>query len=170
MNDCIEILLDDIVRADFYLASTITTSVPFGVPGVTEMTVTQGSTNLAIGAGEPLLSVGYSGSDLDVLMDTPSHKAAPKREAIGNTYTHTLQIPVTLGFEKAKTAMYQMNSEETVVVLTAYDGTKMTVHRFPNTGQLTYEDNRGESHTGTLKYEAQSYSGLVTLTKPTATE
>lgn len=173
MNDCKEILMDDIVRADFYRASTVTMVVPFSVPGVTETKVTQKvngqDVDLSESKGEPMLSVGYSGSDLDVLMDTPSHKSAPKREAIGEVYQHTLQIPVILGFEAAKSAIYALNGEESVVVLTAYDGTKLTVHHFPHSSRLTYEDSRGGSRTGTLKYEAESYSGLVMLTKPTTT-
>lgn len=173
MNDCKEILLDDIVRADFYMPDTVMMDVPFGVSGVIEMSMTQKvngeDVDLSADVGEPLLSVGYSGSDLDVLMERPSYKSSSKREAIGEIYNHTFQIPVLTGFEAIKRAIYTLNGGAVVMVLTSYDGTKSTVNSFCNTPRLNYDETRGNSHTGTLSYAAESFSGIVALTKHIAT-
>lgn len=170
MNNCKEILLDDIVRVDFYDGATCTASVPFGVPGVESMTVTQGAVNLATATGTPVLSINIAGGeDIGALMGTPSHKAAPKRQAVGEVYEHTLTIPVELGFDAVKTAGYGLSGRDVLSVLTAYDGTKICVHYLPDSTLFAYEDTRGGTHTGQVKFTAQSLSGLVVLQKPSST-
>lgn len=172
MENCQEKILDDIVRVDFYDAdaTTITRSVPFGVPGVIEMNVTQtggslqSAADLASAAGEPALSINLAGgSDVQAVMQTPTHKAQPKRDATGDVYQHTLEMPVETGFEAVKQAAYTLSGKEILTVLTAYDGTKLCIHYAPGSTVLTYSDQHGSSHTGTVKYEAQSLSGLVRI-------
>ena len=64
MNDCKEILLEDIVEVSFYLASNVNCSVPFGVPGVNEMTATI--------SGDPVLKISVTASDdADAVMPMP---------------------------------------------------------------------------------------------------
>lgn len=168
MNTCKETILDDIVRIDFYDASsttaTITRSVPFAVAGVTEMAVMQGAVNLATAVGTPTLSLAYSGEDVDALMNTPKLLTTEKRDVAGLIRTHTLTIPVVLGFDGAQQADDMLSGADILVVLTDADSNRLCIHYLPESTQFVYEDTRGGEHTAQIKFTAQSLSGLVKLT------
>ena len=168
MNECIEKILDYIVRVDFYDGSTCTRSVPFGVPNVESMTVTQAvdgsSVNLAANYGNPTLSISIAGgSGIDALMEAPTHKVAEERKPSGIVRNHALSIPVELGYDEVQNVDNALNDKEILCVLTAYDGTKLCVHYLPKSTNISYEDSRGSNHTGTVKFTAQSRSWLVKL-------
>ena len=168
MNTCKETILDDIVRIDFYDASSttavITRSVPFPVAGVTEMIVNQGSVNLALAAGNPTLSLAYDGEDVGALMNTPKLQTTEKRDVVGLIRTHTLTIPVVLGFDEVQQADDMLNGADILAVLTDADGNRLCIHYLPESTQFVYEDTRGGEHTAQIKFTAQSLSGLVKLT------
>ena len=171
MNTCIETLLDDIVRIDFYDASSTTAvisrSVPFAVAGVTEMMVTQGAVNLATAVGTPTLSLAYDGEDVGALMDTPKMQTTEKRDVAGLIRSHTLTIPVVLGFDAAQQADDALNGVDILAVLTDYEGNRLCIHYLPESTQFNYEDARGGDHTAQIKFTAQSLSALVKLTAGT---
>lgn len=157
MNDCKEILLEDIVEVSFYLASNVNCSVPFGVPGVNEMTATI--------SGDPVLTISVTASDdADAVMETPSLKVSEKREAAGLLRSHDLQINVEQGFDAVKQAADGLSGADIAAVLKDYDGNRYIIHALPNSTLYSYEDGRGSSHTGKVKFTAQSLSHLVKLT------
>ena len=157
MNDCKEILLEDIVEVSFYLASNVSCGVPFGVPGVNEMS--------ADISGNPVLTVSVTASDdADAVMETPSLKVSEKREAAGLIRSYDLQINVEQGFDAAKQAADALSGADIAAVLKAYNGDRYMIHALPNSTLYSYEDGRGGSHTGKVKFTAQSLSHLVRLT------
>jgi len=157
MNDCKENLLEDIVEVSFYLASHVNCNVPFGVPGVNEMAATI--------SGNPVLTLSVTASnDTDAVMETPSLKVSEKREAAGLVRSHDLQINVEQGFDAAKQAADALSGEDIAAVLKDYEGNRYIIHALPNSTLYSYEDGRGSSHTGRIKFTAQSLSHLVKLT------
>lgn len=156
MNDCKEILLEDIVEVSFYLASNVSCSVPFGVPGVDEMSATI--------SGNPVLTISVTGGDnVDAVMVTPTLKVTEKREVAGLVRNHDLQINVEQGFDAVKQAADRLSGEDVVAVLKDYDGNRYIIHALPNTSLYSYEDGRGSSHTGKVRFTAQSLSHLVKM-------
>lgn len=156
MNDCKEILLEDIVEVSFYLASNVSCSVPFGVPGVDEMSVTI--------SGNPVLTISVTGGDdVDAVMVTPTLKVIEKREVAGLVRNHDLQINVEQGFDAVKQAVDGLSGEDVAAVLKDYDGNRYIIHALPNTSLYSYEDGRGSSHTGKVRFTAQSLSHLVKM-------
>ena len=156
MNDCKEILLEDIVEVSFYLASNVSCSVPFGVPGVDDMSVSI--------SGNPVLTISVTGGDdVDAVMETPSLKVSEKREATGLVRSHDLQINVEQGFDAVKQAADGLSGADIAAVLKDYDGNRYMLHALPNTSLYSYEDGRGSLHTGKVRFTAQSLSHLVKI-------
>lgn len=156
MNDCKEILLEDIVEVSFYLASNVSCSVPFGVPGVDDMSATI--------SGNPVLTISVTGGDdIDAVMETPSLKVSEKREAVGLVRSHDLQINVEQGFDAVKQAADGLSGADIAAVLKDYDGNRYMIHALPNTSLYSYEDGRGSLHTGKVRFTAQSLSHLVKI-------
>lgn len=156
MNDCKEILLEDIVEVSFYLASNVSCSVPFGVPGVDDMSASI--------SGNPVLTISVTGGDdVDAVMETPSLKVSEKREATGLVRSHDLQINVEQGFDAVKQAADGLSGADIAAVLKDYDGNRYMIHALPNTSLCSYEDGRGSSHTGKVRFTAQSLSHLVKI-------
>lgn len=156
MNDCKEILLEDIVEVSFYLASNVSCSVPFGVPGVDDMSATI--------SGNPVLTISVTGGDdVDAVMETPSLKVSEKREATGLVRSHDLQINVEQGFDAVKQAADGLSGADIAAVLKDYDGNRYMIHALPNTSLYSYEDGRGSLHTGKVRFTAQSLSHLVKI-------
>jgi len=156
MNDCKEILLEDIVEVSFYLASNVNCGVPFGVPGVNEMS--------ADISDNPVLTISVTASDdADAVMETPSLKVSEKREVAGLMRSYDLQINVEQGFDAAKQAADALSGVDIAAVLKDYNGDRYMIHALPNSTLYSYEDGRGSSHTGKVKFAAQSLSHLVRL-------
>lgn len=160
MENCQELILDDVIRIDIYKQSVVTFSVPFNVPAVTEMTCT-----VASGAS-PELSINLSETDYsDVVMEpAPKLQVTEKREAAGLVRSHVIEAIVTSGFKTAQAAVDHLIYNDIVAVVTTYDGTRYAVNPFPNTSTIFMSDNRQQTHTMTVRYAAQSFSGLVKLT------
>lgn len=174
MNSCNEILMDDIVRIDFYDMNkplAIVRSIPFSVPSVTNMTVMQGQIDLGHPYNdqgerldEPVLSLDFNGATA-ALMGTPKHSAPQKNEAAGRIYAHVLTVPVELGFDAVCQANYALKGKEVLCVLTTYDNTRKCIHALPCSTELTYDDDGGSGHRATIKYVAQSRSQLVVISQ-----
>ena len=174
MKTCNEILNDDIIRIDFYdvtnTTAAVTCSVPFNVPAVANMKVMQGDVDLGYPFDQqgnridtPVLSLDFSGERTTGAMSAPKHKATQKASAAGRIYTHTLTVPVEIGFDAVQQSVYELQGREVMCVLTAYDDTRLCIHILPESSELTYEDERGSGHNASLKYTAQSLSQLVLI-------
>ena len=96
MENCQELILEDVIKIDIYKQNKVTFSVPYNAPAVIEAECTV--------IADPVLS------------------------------------------------------------MTTYDGTRFAVIPFYNTSTLSMTDGRQEMRTMTVRYAAQSYSGLVKLT------
>ena len=160
MENCQELILEDVIRIDIYKQSLVTFSVPFNAPAVTETECTMAS------GVSPELSINLSETAYsDVVMEPgPKLQTTEKREAAGLVRSHVIEAIVTSGFKTAQAAVDNLIYNDIVAVVTTYDGTRYAVIPFPNTSTLAMSDNRQQSHTMTVRYAAQSFSGLVNLT------
>lgn len=157
MEKCQELILDDIVAIDFYRSSNVTFSVPFNAPAITQVSCVFSSTATL------KLRLEDSSASGVVMQPAPKAKVEEKREVAGLIRTHTIEAVVTEGFATVQTAIDSLANDDIVAVLTNYEGARYVVHPFPNTGVLTLTDERQQSHTQTVRYSAQSFSGLVKI-------
>lgn len=158
MENCLEQILDDVIRIDIYRQSNVTFSVPFNAPAVNEITCTINSSIT------PVLSINLTETNTsDVVMEpAPKIQTTEKRETTGLIRTHAIEATIKDGFQTAQSAVDSLIYNDCVALLTTYNGTKYVVNPFPNTSTVTLSDNRQETHTMTVKYQAQSFSGLIT--------
>ena len=164
MENCQELILEDVIRIDIYKQNKVTFSVPFNAPAVVQATCTA-STN-------PELSINLSETDdSDVVMEPgPKLQTTEKREAAGLVRSHVIEATVTSGFKTAQAAVDNLIYNDIVAVATTYDGTRYVIVPFPNTSTLSMSDNRQQSHTMTVRYAAQSFSGLAKITSWTQSD
>lgn len=160
MENCQELILEDVIRIDIYKQSLITFSVPFNAPAVTETECTMAS------GVSPELSINLSETAYsDVVMEPASKlQTTEKRETAGLVRSHVIEATVTSGFKTAQDAVDNLIYNDIVAIVTTYGGTSYAINPFPNTSMLSLSDNRQQSHTMTVRYAAQSFSGLVKLT------
>lgn len=158
MENCQELILEDVIRIDIYKQNKVTFSVPFNAPAVVQ-------TGYVVSAN-PELSINLMETDYsDVVMEpAPKLQTTEKREAAGLIRSHVIEAIVTGGFKTAQEAVDHLIYNDIVAVATTYDGTRYAIIPFPNTSTLSMSDNRQQSHTMTVRYAAQSFSGLVKLT------
>lgn len=165
IQNCIEQLLDDVVRVDLVLASLCDLPAPFQV-SLTEMAGTKivsGQTVDRIGA--PGLSLAYSVQDGDdgEIDSAPVLRQADKQQASGVVVTHTLNVPVTAGFEATRAAVKGFQTRHFHVVLTTDDGVRYLLYALPNTSLLLL-DEEDVNHAATVKVTLQSMSHVIQLT------
>lgn len=158
MENCQELILEDVIRIDIYKQNATTFSVPFNAPAVVQ-------TECAVSTN-PELSINLSeADDSDVVMEPgPKLQTTEKREAAGLIRSHVIEAIVIGGFKTAQEAVDHLIYNDIVAVATTYDGTRYAIIPFPNTSTLSISDNRQQSHTMTVRYAAQSFCGLVKLT------
>ncbi len=158
MENCQELILEDVIRIDIYKQNKVTFSVPFNAPAVIEAE--------GVASGNPVLSIHTSETDAaDVMMESaPKLQVTEKREAAGLVRSHVIEAVVATHFKTAQASVDNLIYRDIVAIMTCYDGTRLAVIPFPNTSTLSMTDNRQESHTMTVRYAAQSFSGLVKLT------
>lgn len=159
MENCQELILDDIIRIDIYDKDNVAFSVPFNVPAVTEM-------QYAIPLGvAPVLSMNLSETDTsDVVMEPgPKLQVTEKREAAGLVRSIVIEATVIGGFKTVQAAVDALIYNDIAVIATTSEGTHYAINPFPNTTTLSMADNRQDEHAMAVRYAAQSYSGMVKL-------
>lgn len=98
----------------------------------------------------------------DVVMEpAPKVQVTEKRENSGLVRTHTLEAVISEGFSTVQSAIDAVAEDGTVAIMTTYEGVHYAIIPFPNTGMVSLTDSRQQTHTQTVKYTAQSFSGLV---------
>ena len=164
MENCQELILEDVIRIDIYKQNKVTFSVPFNAPAVVQTRCTVST--------DPELSINLSETDdSDVVMEPgPKLQTTEKREAAGLVRSHVIEAIVTSGFKTAQAAVDNLIYNDIVAVATTYDGTRYAIIPFPNTSTLSMSDNRQQSHTMTVRYAAQSFSGLAKITSWTQSD
>ena len=166
IQDCLEQILDDVVRVDLVPASLCDLAVPFQVSGLTQMSGTKtegGATVSRIGAAA--LSLAYTVTDGDdgEIDSAPTLKQSEKRQAAGIIVSHDLQVPVTAGFEATRIAVNALQTKDFHVVLTVSDGTQYLCYSLPNTSSVLL-DETGINSQSTVKIALQSMSHVIRLT------
>lgn len=165
IQNCNEQVLDDVVRVDLVLASVCNLVVPFQVAMV-EMNGSYndgGVTKDRIGAAG--LSLAYSVQDGDdgEIDSAPVLKQTEKQQAAGIIVTHTLNIPVTAGFEATRIAVKGLQTRHFHVVLTTMDGTRYLLYSLPGSSLLLLDED-DVNQKSTVKVTLQSMSHVIRLT------
>ena len=158
MENCQELILEDVIKIDIYKQNKVTFSVPYNAPAVIEAECTV--------IADPVLSMTTTESiPSDVVMEpSPKLQVTEKREAAGLVRSHTIEAVVAAHFKTTQASVDNLIYRDIVAIMTTYDGTRFAVIPFYNTSTLSMADGRQEMRTMTVRYAAQSYSGLVKLT------
>ena len=167
-EECQELLMQDVTRIDIMPQTALKVSVPFGVPNITEAAVTMSDNSALTDAKlyiDSLLSLNLSGdATVDAEMgEGTTHKVTEKRDAAGIVRTHSLQIPVEVGFQTVRQQQKALQQTDFHIILTTYDGTRYLAYALPNTCQFVIDDQMGETVQMTAKVTAQSMSGFVRI-------
>ncbi|MBR6275931.1 MAG: hypothetical protein IKR31_03230 [Prevotella sp.] len=165
-QNCLEQLLDDVVRVDLVLASECDMSVPFQVSGLTTMASTKtegGATVDRIGAA--LLSLAYNVQDGDdgEISEPPVLKQTEKRVKAGIVVSHDLQVPVTAFFEATRIAVNLLHTKDFHVILTTHGGDRYMLYSVPNSSEVLL-DEQDVNQKSTVKVSLQSMSHVIRLT------
>lgn len=168
IQDCLEQILDDVVRVDLVPASTCHFSVPFSVTkesitvaGLSNWTP-QSSSHAVIGKAE--LSVAYDVQDGDdgLMESAPKLKQPPKTTASGMMVSHDLQVPVVRGFETTAQAAKLLHRRDFHVILTTEGGTLYLLYAMPNTSEVLLDETDVHQE-ATLKISLKSASHVIRL-------
>lgn len=165
IQNCVEQILDDVVRVDLVLASRCDLEKPFQV-SMTEMAGTKtegGQTVDRIGAAGLSLAYNVQDGDDGEIEDAPSLKQTDKQQAAGIVVSHDLQIPVTAGFEATRIAVNSLQTRHFHVVLTTDDGTRYLLYSLPNTSLLLLEEQEVNQN-AIVRVTLQSMSHVIRLT------
>ena len=174
--NCLEQVLEDVVRVDVVLNSECNIEVPYQIP---EIISTSGTVidegDVVDRIGQPVLSFSYAGSDHDCEIESaPTLKQTPKKSASGNVITHELSIPVSSGFESVREGVQVLISKGFNVILTVDDGiiTETSTGTHPGTRYLLYSlpntcdiqlDEQDINQKSTVKVTLQSMSHIIRL-------
>lgn len=157
MENCNELILQNIVRVELYPTSQCTISVP---PQVVCSAFSEGVCKL----GTPSLSVAFSYSENELeLSELCTLKITNARQQAGNIYTHDLQIPISVGQESVKQAVDALQGYDFNAVYIFADGTKKISYTLPNASVCDIEHNYASSSTDTIKVKILSMSNLISL-------
>lgn len=168
IQDCLEQILDDVIRVDLVLASTCHFGVPFLV-SKESITVSdlsnwtpQSSSHAVIGKAE--LSVAYDEQDGDdgLMEPAPKLKQPSKTVAWGLMVSHDLQVPVVRGFETMAQAAKHLHRRDFHVILTTAGGTMYLLYALPNTSEVLLDETDVHQE-ATLKISLKSASHVIRL-------
>ena len=168
IQDCLEQILDDVVRVDLVPASTCHFGVPFSVAqdvmSVANLSDwTPQSTNHAV-IGKAELSVAYDVQDGDdgLMESAPKLNQQPKTTESGLIINHDLQVPVVMGFETTQQAARLLHRRNFHVILSTIGGTLYLLYALPNSSEVLLDtsDVRQEA---ALKITLESASHAIRL-------
>jgi len=164
-QNCLEQVLNDVVRVDLVPASACDLAVPFNVGGLTETTgVKQVEGETVSRIGDALLSLAYNVQDGDdgEIESAPTLKQTDKQQAAGIIVTHDLQVPITSGFQATREAVSLLLGIDFHIVLTTSEGTCYLCYGLPNTSSVLLEE-QGIDQSTTVKATLQSMSHVIKL-------
>ena len=165
-QNCLEQILNDVVRVDLVPSDLCDLAVPFSVSGLTTMAGTKqqgGQTVDRIGAAA--LSLAYSVQDGDdgEIDSAPVLKQSEKQQAAGYVVTHDLQVPVSAFFQATREAVAALQGKDFHAVLTTGDGVRYLCYSVPNASSVTLEE-QGVNSSSTVRVQLQSMSHVIELT------
>ena len=160
--------MQDVVRIDIMPMTALKVGLPFNVQNITEAAVTMSDDAELTDIGlytDSLLSLNLAGdATVDAEMkEGITHKVTEKRDVAGIVRTHTLQIPIEIGFQTVRQQQKALQQTDFHIVLTTYDGTRYLAYALPNTSQFTIDDQMGETAQMTAKVVVQSMSGFIRI-------
>ena len=157
MENCLELMMEDVVKIDFYQKESIIFAIPNYAPAVQEVEFLY-----ATGA-TPKLSISLMEDDAsDAKMEpAPQINVTEKREAAGVIRSILIEPIITGGFDTARRVVDSVQFVDLVPMIYTVDGQRFTFIPFPNSSMLALTDSRLQSHSMTLRYTAQSYSSLI---------
>lgn len=156
-DDCLELVLDDLVKVEFYPLSACTIPVPLTLHDVA-------SISGIAATGSPLLTLTMS-DDGDGVMDAvPTLQIKDSDTIAGRTRQHTLQCIVNQGHKAVRQKAVSCANTDIVALLTFADDSQRTIIPLPNTSNFTVTEATGSSaHTSTVAFVVQSASPLVEI-------
>ncbi len=155
-NQCNEVISDEIVRVEIYLASQVNFTLPTTVPFQ--------SINLTANLfGTAAFVAALSDADAVALDDSPTLKIKNARQEAGNVYVHDLQVPVLVERAAAESLVNTLKGEDFHVVYTRADGSRDMSMTLPNAASCDIEESHSSSAKTTLKIKIRSMSNLIKL-------
>lgn len=167
-EECQELLMQDVVRIDFMPTTALNIGIPFSIPNITSVaaTMADGSelTDERLFAAS-LLSLNMIGEDTsDAEMEEGvSHKVTEKRDVAGTIRTHTLQIPIEIGFQAIRDKEAALQAADFNIVLTTGDDDRYLVYALPGSSSFSVDEQMGQAVQMTVKASVQSMSGLIKI-------
>jgi len=159
-RECLEQILEDVVRVDAVLAS----ECDFDIPPQITLTSMEENKNGVSRIGAPSLSVAFSLQDGDdgEMEDAPDLNRTPKTTKAGKVNILTLKVPITGGFKATEIAANLLHRKDFHVVLTTDGGARYLLYSLPNSSEclLTGQDIGKKD---TLNISMLSASQLIEL-------
>lgn len=167
-EECMELLMQDVIRIDIMPVGTIKVSVPYNVPNLSEAQVTMANGTALTDAKlfiDSLLSLNM-GSDAQAdaeMQEGLTHKADERRDIAGIIHTHTLQVPIESGFQTIRNKENALQQTDFHIVLTTAGGTRYLAYELPNTCQFAIDEQMGQTAKMNIKAAVQSMSGFIKI-------
>lgn len=156
-QECKELIFDDIVRVEIYLASECNITLP---PTI----VLQSLSETANLLGTPLFVAAFTGSDAVMLSEAPSLKVKNGLQTAGNVYSHDLSVPVMVERQQAESLVEQLLGKNFIVAYTRADGSRDLSLPLPDACSCSIDESHSTAVTTTLKAKIRSMSNLIKLT------
>lgn len=160
MENCKEIILNEIVHIELIPTSLCTMPIPFRVAELTAMQ------NCVIGTPVMTLDVNESGADA-MIQSAPTLKTSEKPQAAGYIRDHTLQVPVFAGYEEIRQKKGLLTGIDFYVILRTAAGTEFLLYTLPNSSSLAVDDQIDSESKQTVKITLQSASSMIRITRKT---
>ena len=159
MQDCEELILQDVIRVDIYKSENVRMALPRTIANLAQA-------NVEI-VGKPVLSLAYSednsdGADHQSVMDSaPTFKLTESVTANGRVRTMDLQIPVINHFDEVDAASSELSLQDITVGLRYVNQNYRIFPSLPNTSTFAVEENSSTNRGYTIKVGGKAMSALV---------
>jgi len=160
--------MQEVVRIDFMPMAALKIEIPFSVPNITsaEITMADGSELTDMGLyAESLLSLNMSGDGLaDAVLDEgTTARVSEKDEMAGTVRTHTLQMPIEIGFQTIREKEAALKAADFHIVLTTYSGDRYLAYGLPGSSAFSIEEQKAQAAQMSVKASVQSMSGFIKI-------
>lgn len=157
-NECVETILDDIVRVDIYKASQSNVGVPRSII-LHEVSLDAPFT------GDPSLTLALNGDGMR-MQSVPTLKVSNGRQQSGNIYTHDLQANTNLSRKDILPVVDALQGVDCHILYTHVDGSRSLTYSLPNAFTIDVDESLNGNTTVTVKVKALSMSGLIDVVNP----
>ena len=165
-QNCLEQVLEEVIKVEFVLSSRCSFPVPFSVSGIQSMAGISGSGNSQTSnIGTPSLVISAIGDSAATgeFDQAPTLQQKEKMETAGVVVTHTLKVVITNGFADVRSAEESLRGADYNMVLTTADGTRYLVYSLPNTCVTSLDEQAGSNMQQALNVTMESMSHLIKI-------